>query len=242
MFQSQPVLDLVARFSVVLALVPCASQAATLLNVQSVRMAQMARPAASRPKDPRQLAEPGFALAAIRTEWMQCGERAFGPPELQQCDDRAIHAADALLPRSGASHRLEELEADLFEPIMQIRAVGGYRSATQVVVIHSFAKLARRRAAILTGVSQRPTAHEQVNYSLRSLLLRAANQRDRLVRQLMGPTPAQSWLRRWLAIRNEDCAAYPVPRCAALLDGAFRAMLYDNLSNGGERRVLPLRR
>jgi hypothetical protein len=51
---------------------------------------------------------------------------------------------------------------------------------------------------------------------------------------------AQSWLRRWLAIRNEDCAAYPVQGCAELPYGAFRGMLYNNRSDGGEGHLPPL--
>lgn len=188
------------------------------------------------PSDPRS------ALFATRAEWTRCRERAFGPAPLQECDDRAIASSDALLLRTHASQRLEALEADLFEPFVQSQTHGGFRSAAEVSIIYSDAVLAQRRAAILTGVSRTPVMHERIRYSLLNLLLRAANQRNRIVRELMGPRPAQSWWRRWLAIRNEDCAAYPVPRCAELLDGAFRGMLYDNLSEGGERSLPPLRR
>ena len=184
----------------------------------------------SRSPDPRSV------LAAIRSEWTECRDRAFGPAPLQGCDDRAINASNTLLPRARTHRQLQDLEADLFEPLVQTLTRGGFRSATEAVIIMSDAELAQRRAAILTGVSRSPLAHERVRYSLLSLLRRTSNQRDQVVRDLMGPRPAQSWQRRWLAIRNEDCAAYPVQRCAALLDGAFRAMLYDNLSSGGERR------
>ena len=189
------------------------------------------------PVQPRLLEDTRSALAAIGAQWTRCRNEAFGPQPLEQCDERAINASDALLPRSRASSRLRDLEADLFEPLMQTVTRGGFRSATEVFVIYSDAKLAQRRTAILTGVSRSSLAHEQVPYSLFSLLLRAANQRDRVLLELMGPRPARSWLRRWLAIRNEDCAAYPVPRCAALLDGAFRGMLYDDLTDAGERRL-----
>jgi hypothetical protein len=221
---------ILTRFGVALALVSCEGQAANRTDVEKAA-------APSQPTYLRRMSNSRAALAAIRTEWAECRERAFGPPPLQVCDDRAIHAADALVPRTGASHRLADLEADLFEPLLEKRTGEGYRFATQVVVIYSFAELAQRRAAILTGASSSPLPRERVRYSLLNLLLRAANQRDRVIRQIMGPRPAQSWRRRWLAIRNEDCAAHPVSRCAQLLDGALRGMLYDNLSNGGERRL-----
>jgi hypothetical protein len=231
-----------ARFGLVVALLSFSAEAASPVREDDVAAAEMPEAALIQPRQPSLASDPRAALAAIRAQWMQCREQAFGPPPLQECDDRAIHAADALLPRSGASPRLEDLEADLFERFMQIRTRGGFRSATQVMVIYSDAELAQRRAAILTGASRGRLARERVPYSLLNLLLRAANQRDRVVRELIGPRPGQSWLRRWLNIRNEDCAAYPVPRCAELLDGAFRAMLYDNLTDGGERSLPPLRR
>lgn len=186
---------------------------------------------------------PRSALAAIRTEWTECRDRAFGPAPLQGCDDRAIDASNALLPRSRAHRQLQDLEADLFEPLVHVSTMRGESvMATQISVIYSDAELAQRRAAILTGVSQAPLAHERVRYSLASLLRRPATQSDDVLRELIGPRADRSWLRRWIAIRNQDCAAYPVPRCAVLLDGAFRGMLYDNLSDGGERRLPALRR
>ena len=231
-----------ACLALFLALMSCSSQAANGDRDQMVGAAERPRPAPIHPEHPGIASDPRSALAAIRTEWMTCRERAFGPAPLQSCDDRAIDASNALLSRARTHGRLQDLEADLFEPLVQTLTHGGFRSATEVVIIMSDAELAQRRAAILTAVSHSPVAHERVRYSLLNLLLRAANQRDRVLRELMGTRPAQSWLRRWLAIRNEDCAAYPVPRCAALLDGAFRGMLYDNLTVDGERRLPPLPR
>lgn len=228
--------SLLVRLGFVIALI-CCGGAANTAREDRPSPAEMSKSAPIQPRRTSLPPDPRSALVAIRAEWMRCRDRAFGPQPLEQCDDRVINASDALLPRSRASSRLRDLEADLFEPLMQTVTRGGFRSATEVSIIYSDAELAQRRAAILTGVSQRPLAHEQARYSLFSLLLRAANQRDRVVLELMGPRPARSWLRRWLAIRNEDCAAYPVPRCAALLDGAFRGMLYDNLTDGGERRL-----
>ena len=220
---------------------PCSSEAAHGGREDRAGATEIWRPAPIQPRQPR-ASDPRSALAAIRVQWTQCRDEAFGPQPLEECDDRAIDASDALLPRSGASSRLRDLEADLFEPLMQTLTRGGFRSGAEVLLIYSDAELAQRRVAILTGVSRSPVAHERVRYSLLRLLRIPAYQRGRVLRELMGPRPAQSWLRRWLAIRNEDCVAYPVPRCAELLDGAFRGMLYYNLSHYGERRLPPLRR
>jgi len=226
----------------ILALASCGSDAPNRIREGKAAAAEAPKSAPVQPRRFDLSSDPRSALSAIRAEWMQCRERAFGPPPLEQCDEQAGQAANALLPRSRAYDRLEDLEADLFEPFMQTLTHGGFRSATEVVVIMSDAELAQRRAAILTGVSRDLVPREHVRYSLLNLLRRTSNQRNPVVRELMGPRPAQSWLRRWLAIRNEDCAAYPVPRCAELLDGAFRGMLYENLSDGGERRLHPLPR
>lgn len=230
------------RLVLIVALSSCGSDAPNRIREGKAAAAEVPKSTPVQPRHSSLPSDPRFALAAIRAEWMRCRERAFGPPPLEQCDDQAGHAANALLPRSGAYGRLQDLEGDLFEPFMQSLTHGGFRSATEVVVIMSDAELAQRRAAILTGVSRDLVPRERVRYSLLNLLRRTSNQRDPVVRELMGPRPAQSWLRRWLAIRNEDCAAYPVPRCAELLDGAFRGMLYENLSDGGERRLPPLPR
>jgi hypothetical protein len=183
------------------------------------------------------------ALAAIGTEWRECGERGSGdPPVLVDCDYRAWTASDALLPHSRGNRGFRSLLSDLFDPL-EDRLTGGEDAlAIRVVVAYSFAELSQRRAAILTGVSRTPLARERVRYSLANLLRRLDGTINARYRRLLAPGGAQSWLRRWLAIRNQDCSAYPVQQCAALLDGAFRGMLNDNLSDGGERRLPPLRR
>lgn len=225
-----------------LALMSCGSQPANGDRNEKAGAAEMSRSAPIQPEHLGRPSDPRSALAVIRTEWTECRDQAFGPAPLQECDDRASDASNALLPRSGASPVLEALEADLFEPLMNRLTDGGFRSATQVSVIYSFAELAQRRAAILTGASSAPLVRERVQYSLASLLRRLATPSDDVLSRMIGPRADRSWLRRWLAIRNEDCAAYPVPQCAVLLDGAFRGMLHDNLSAGGERRLPALRR
>jgi hypothetical protein len=239
--ESCPVL--LACLAVVLALISCSSEAAGSDRDQTVVTAETPGPAPIHPEHLGLPSDPRSALAAIRTEWTECRDRAFGPAPLQGCDDRAIDASNAVLPRSRAHRQLQDLEADLFEPLVHVSTMrGGSVMATQVFVIYSNAELAQRRAAIMTGVARTSLAHERVPWSLANLLQRLAGTRTALLRSLSGPRAAQSWLQRWFAIRDQDCAAYPVPRCAVLLDGAFRGMLYDNLSDGGEQRLPPLRR
>jgi hypothetical protein len=183
------------------------------------------------------------ALARIATEWRECGERGSGdPPILVDCDYRAWTAADALLPRSRGNRAFHSLLSDLFDPLEDRLTGGDDALAMRVVVAYSFAEFSLRRAAILTEVSRTPLAHERVPYSLVSLLRRLDGTMSARFRGLLAPRVAQSWLPRWFAVRNRDCSAYPVRQCATLLDGAFRGMLYGNLTAGGEWRLPALRR
>jgi hypothetical protein len=183
------------------------------------------------------------ALARIATEWRECGERGSGdPPVLVDCDYRAWIASDALLPRSRGNRGFRSLLSDLFDPLENRLTGGDDALAMRVVVAYSFAEFSLRRAAILTGVSRTPLARERVPYSLVSLLRRLDGTMSARFRGLLAPGVAQSWLPRWLAVRNQDCSAYPVRQCATLLDGAFRGMLYGNLTAGGEWRLPALRR
>jgi hypothetical protein len=222
----------------------CSGEATNTDRDENTAVAEISRSAPNQPEHPSLPSDPRSAITAIRTEWMQCRDRAFGPPPLQECDDRASAESSALLPRSRTTLReLQDLEADLFEPLSHASAMRGDDvMGTQVSIIYSDAELAQRRAAILTGVSRTSLVHERVRFSVANLLRRLDGTMNARFRGLMAPGVAQSWLPRWLAIRNQDCAAYPVQQCAALLDGAFRGMLYDNLSDGGERRLPPLRR
>jgi hypothetical protein len=217
----------------------CSGQATNTDRDENKIIAEIPR-APIRPEHHSLSSDPRSGLAAISTEWMQCRDRAFGPPSLQECDDRASVASGALLPRSRTTLReLQGLEADLFEPLAHVSAMRGDEAiATQASVIRSDAELAQRRAAILTEVSRTSLAHERVRFSVANLLRRLDGTMDAEYRRLLAPGGAQSWLPRWLAIRNQDCSAYPVQQCAALLDGAFRAMLYDNLTDGDERASL----
>ena len=211
---------------------------------QAANAADRSRPAAVVHKvtDHGPSASARSVLAAIATEWRECGERGSGdPPVLVDCDYRAWTASDTLLPRSRGNSGFRSLLSDLFDPL-EGRLTGGEDAlAIRVVVAYSFAELSQRRAAILTGVSRTRLARERVRYSLATLLRWPATQRNEVLRSLIGPRAAQSWLRRWLAVRNQDCAAYPVPRCAVLLDGAFRWMIYSLLTDDGRRRLPALR-
>lgn len=181
------------------------------------------------------------ALGVIGAAWRECGERGSGdPPVLVDCDYRAWTAADALVRRSGGNLGFRTLLNDLFDPLMDRLTGGEDALAIRVVVTHSLAELSVRRAAILTGESRVSLPREHVRHSVASLLRWPATQRNEVARSMIGPRAAQSWLRRWVAVRDQDCAAYPVPRCAEMLDGAFRWMIYSLLTDGGRQRLPPL--
>jgi hypothetical protein len=181
------------------------------------------------------------ALGVIGAAWRECGERGSGdPPVLVDCDYRAWTAADALVRRSGGNLGFRSLLNDLFDPLMDRLTGGEDALAIRVVVTHSLAELSLRRAAILTGESRVSLPREHVRHSVASLLRWPATQRNDVARSMIGPRAAQSWLRRWVAVRDQDCAAYPVPRCAEMHDGAFRWMIYSLLTDGGRQRLPPL--
>jgi hypothetical protein len=159
-------------------------------------------------------------LASIASEWRNCRETNDTPFALQQCDSQTSAAANGIVRRSDGNSRLDELFPDLFEPLLYARTGGDDALAERVVVTSAYAEFAQRRAAILTGVAVSPPARAHNSRSLDSLLGRVAERQA-----------AHSFARRWEAIRNADCVAYPVPNCAARLDAAFRGMLEDLLSD-----------
>lgn len=163
---------------------------------------------------------PAQALAAIASNQRQCLEADPNPVAMQACDSEVIDAAKALLPRSRGNDLFDALLGDLFGPLMFARTGGEDALRERVVNMRAYAELAQRRAAILTGAEGAALAREGSGTSLGGLLGRLGNRRT-----------AGAFERRWIAIRNADCEAYRVPRCAARLDAAFGGMIDDLLSD-----------
>jgi len=170
------------------------------------------------------------ALTRIAAERERCknGFTFAGPPELQGCDWAAWRAADALLRRSHQNDRFDDLLTDLYHPLIVVLTPGDepHVALAQQVVITAFSvDLVLKRAAILTGAeparaSRRPRRKPQALFAWvdRTPDLRADEPR------------ARDYRRRWAAIRDADCAVYPVPRCGARLDDAIREMMRDTIS------------
>jgi hypothetical protein len=168
------------------------------------------------------------AIAHIAAQRERCGNRGDpGPNEMQDCDTKAWASADALLRRSHQNDHFDDLLNDLSDALLFVLTPGDEGEhdalAQRVVVTGSFADLALKRAAILTG-AEKPGA------------LRATSRKPRPLFAWLDTTPGlRKWTRgdpdrndisrRWARIRDTDCAAYPVPRCAERLDGAMRAMI-----------------
>lgn len=145
-------------------------------------------------------------VAEISVQMEACiGDDA--PMAMRGCADEAIDAAEALTAKSAGNAQLNELYGAMFEPIMSTLTEDSGPVAYQNVIVSSYSEFALARAAILTGAS-RPGKP-------------AAPTADAFARLSDGKAFAQ----RWGAIRDADCAAYPVTDCAARLDQAMAAML-----------------
>ena len=167
-------------------------------------------------------------LARIAAHRARCRNRGDpGPNELQECDTTAWSAADGMLRRSHQNNRLEDLLTDLSDALLFVLTPGdeyGHDALAQrVVVTSSFADLALKRAAILTGAENRGAlpGTSRTPWPLFAWL----DTTPGLRKWTAGDPDARTISRRWARIRDADCAAYHVPRCAERLDGAMRAMI-----------------
>lgn len=164
-------------------------------------------------------AQDGTSPAAlIAAERERCvGADAYpGPPQLQQCDAEAVRQAAALTPASGNAGAFENWLADLFEPLLFTRTKGEDALAARVVVTNGFAQFALRRAEILTRNNPRAVAGDTIISNPLAPLRSYADPGD--------------LFQRWVAIRDADCAAYPVSDCRARLDEALINMVHIALT------------
>jgi len=148
--------------------------------------------------------------------------------KLEDCDGKAINAYEALIPKTHNKERVEALMRDMIGPLVFVLTPGEVEHEALVadtMVVYAYADMEGERAAILlgaatdTGTGNRRNARP-VFYWVDST--------PGLARWLLkmghGRHVAQSLQRQWEAIRNDDCKAYPVPRCAERLDDAMRRM------------------
>ena len=124
---------------------------------------------------------------------------------------------------------------DMFSPLMYTVTGGEDALSARKSVMASYFDLARLRAEILTGTGAKRARTPQSDGNLFQWL-------DR--------NTARSFSKRWEAIKQADCTAYPVPNCSARLDAAFRETVTDYGLEGvrsfcsrpaADRKVYPLR-
>ena len=211
--------------------------AATLIALFSCEGdAAQGAPTKAHPAGVRQGQRAAQAIAAIAARQAACRDREKfpRPNELQQCDWAASEAYDKLVPRSRTNARFAALLSDLSDIFLFALTPGDYGHdalAMRVVVSADYADLSRRRAEILTGaVRLVPTA---------GAVRRMPGLFDWIDRMPGlrawtgdGDDRTRSITRRWVAIRNADCAAYPVPRCAERLDDAMRRTVRELTKEG----------
>lgn len=185
----------------------------------------------TQPAGAREMQRAKRTIASITARRESCRNREEFPTPayLQACDGAAIEAYDKLLPRARTHALRQALFAEMIglflEAINPDRAhYRNYAQADIVVAVSNYADLARRRAEILTGAVPAPLSRTAARAKAglfdwidRTPGLRAAIHDDTLTTRTV--------TRRWAAIRNADCAAYPAPRCAERLDDAMRRMV-----------------
>ncbi|HEY1606016.1 MAG TPA: hypothetical protein VGF77_10525 [Allosphingosinicella sp.] len=143
-----------------------------------------------------------------------------GPGKLPgTCHGEAVQAYEALL-RPAPQKPFDKFLLHLFDPLYWYLTHGEEAEAYENVVTGSQMDLARMRAAILTGADRRAPRARRGRPSLDSLFRKVPDipleDRKHVGRDLR---------LEWVRVRNADCAAYPVPRCAVRLDAALAQML-----------------
>lgn len=163
------------------------------------------------------------ACKSTPPEWWTEGDGPFfpGPTELMDCDGAALVAAGALTGKSSGTAALSELMPLVHSPLGYALTGGEEALAYRVVVASAQTDFAVRRAAILTGEpSPLPPPATKAE---------AANPFAPIGAYAREEDPA-ALHHRWIAIRDADCAAYPVPDCAARLDAALNEMITGTLA------------
>jgi hypothetical protein len=167
----------------------------------------------------------GADIAAVERGLEDC-KAALGdypePAELQDCDFAASLAARQLTARSSGNAGLAALWPALFDKLMgEDDAL-----AMRVLIAAEGSAFELNRAAILTDAPRAAPLREYTDAQLLGLLEAAGARRD--------PASASELLGGWQAVREADCAAYRVPRCAARLNAAFGGLLTAVSSDADE--------
>lgn len=200
-----------------------------------------AKPAIAKTPSTRQAAR---AIRRIDARNLACRHREpfMGPAEVQQCDSEAIDAYHKLVSRSRANALFKTFHPDMFGVFMYRLTpseldFGHDALSKRVLVMWEYTRLARQRAEILTGVA-RPTAGRPLGRSISGMfdwIDRTPGMADWVDDKTL---TSRGVTRRWTAIRNADCAAYPVPRCRERLDEAMRRMVTTLKPSWRERQPL----
>jgi len=205
----------------------------------SARPAKATAPARPAAMDP---AHADRAILAIAAREEKCRDKGLdlSPDDNEACSSRAMAAAEALVPRGGTQKRFAALMRDLVEPMVFTMSDGDPGEAHEVTALYSEAELAQERAAILTNATNAERALKRAETEdmgdappARKHPAKPHGLFDWVDknRHFMESPGANIHTRplalRWQAIRDADCAAYPVPHCAARLDAAMRDMFED---------------
>jgi hypothetical protein len=160
-------------------------------------------------------------VAAIQASRAKCKE-ALGEfadtTELQECDFDASKAARKLVEKSNGNTLLDELWPDLFENLVYYLAGGGDALAMRVVAAAEGADFQLKRAAILTGTDVSKPAHDYSDNDVTRMLTQVSSANENSI----SPDALSA---KWKAVRDADCAAYPVTMCSERLNATFGAML-----------------
>ena len=151
--------------------------------------------------------------------------------QLDACDSKAIDAYEALIPRTHNYERIHALMRNMIGSVVFVLTPGEVEHEALVadtMAVHAYADMEGERAAILRGAS----AHTRTGKARKARpLFYWVDSTPGLARWLLnmghGRHVAQSLQRQWEVIRNADCKAYPVPRCAEQLDDAMRDVCRD---------------
>ena len=174
-------------------------------------------------------AERSIPVIVARQEACKTADCSASVGTIMECDWAAADAYDNLIPRSLGTPSLNALLTDLEGAFLFVLTPGEDRDhatlgASMFLSAH-YAELSRRRAGILTGA--RAVRPREFDHSGRGLFDWIDRTRGLAAWHDIAHFTTRSVTRRWIAIRNADCAAYPVPRCAEQLDGAMRRMVRE---------------
>jgi hypothetical protein len=175
-----------------------------------------------------------IALIVARQDACKTADPGASVGTITECDWVATQAYEKLIPRSRSTGRFYALLTDLEGAFLfTLTPKEDHDHATlgaSLFVSAQYADLARRRAGILTGARAAPS--RQVDHGGRGLFDWIDRTRGLAAWHRVRHFTTRTVTRRWVAIRNADCAVYPVPRCAERLDDAMRQTVRELTTPG----------